>query len=278
MAIRIITDSTADFTPEEIKSCGIEIVPLKVIFGQQEYLDGITITKEEFYEKLIHGGVFPTTSQPTPNDFIELFEEAKAVGDEVLVFLISSKLSGTYQSALLAKDYLDYSPIYLVDTYSASIGIKILVQYALKLRDENKTATEIYEIIEKEKSRISIKAVVDTLEFLVKGGRLSKVAGFAGSLLSVKPLIEVPGEVKLFGKVRGKKAALEALYKAILKDGGIDLSLPVLLGYTAENSLAIELKQYLEEHGIHVEDMVGIGSVIGTHAGPNACAISYFRK
>ncbi len=279
MAIRIITDSTADFTPAEGKKKGIEIVPLKVIFSDQEYLDGVDISNEEFYQKLCSSQTLPTTSQPTPNDFIQYFEDAKEANDDVVAILLSSELSGTFQSAKLAQNVVEYDRIFLIDSLNAATSLKLLVEQAISLREEGCTAEQIVEKIQDLIPRVSIKAIVSTLDYLVKGGRLSKAAGFAGTLLSIKPLISViDGKVEVIAKARGKHKALETLWQEVEKDGGIDLSMPVLLGYTQDDALAEEMNQLLQEKGIQTEGKSSIGSAIGTHAGPGACAIAYFKK
>lgn len=279
MSIRIITDSTSDFTPQQAQQQNIDVVPLKVIFSDAEYRDGLDITLGEFYQRLTTSEVLPTTSQPTPNDFINHFEKAKEAGDDVIVILLSSELSGTFQSAVLAKNYVEYDRIFLVDSLNATIGLKLLINHAITQRNANKQATEIVNELEYLKSKVTIKAVVNTLDYLVKGGRLSKAAGFAGSLLSIKPIISlIDGKIAVIAKARGKKGAMEALWKEIEKDAELDLSKPLLLGYTQDEQPALELQSFLKEKGIEAADLCGIGSVIGTHAGPGASAIAYFRK
>lgn len=212
MSIRIITDSTSDFTPQQAQQQNIDVVPLKVIFSDAEYRDGLDITLDEFYQRLTTSEVLPTTSQPTPNDFINHFEKAKEAGDDVIVILLSSELSGTFQSAVLAKNYVEYDRIFLVDSLNATIGLKLLINHAITQRNANKQAIEIVNELEYLKSKVTIKAVVNTLDYLVKGGRLSKAAGFAGSLLSIKPIISlIDGKIAVIAKARGKKGAMEAL-------------------------------------------------------------------
>ena len=182
MKTRIIVDSTADLLPA-VKN-RVYTVPLTVRFGNEEFIDGVTIDSKSFYEKLIECDALPTTSQATPDGFIQQFEAAKQAGEAVVVITLSAKLSGTYQSAMIAAQ--DYEEVYVVDSASAAIGSGILVELALKLVDEGKTAREIAEILEEKKKKIIVVALVDTLEYLKKGGRISGAVAFAGGLLNIK--------------------------------------------------------------------------------------------
>ena len=202
MKTRIIVDSTADLMPEYKQR--VHTVPLTVCFGTEEYLDGITIDNKTFYEKLIESDVLPTTSQATPNAFAEEFEKVKAAGDSAVVITLSSKLSGTYQSAVIAAE--DYEHIYVVDSGTAAMGSGILTELAFRLLDEGKSAQEIAVALEEEKKKIIIVALVDTLEYLKKGGRISKAVAFAGGVLNIKPVLSViNGEITMLGKARGSK-------------------------------------------------------------------------
>lgn len=180
MTVRIITDSTADVTPEAARQLNIGVVALKVLFGHEEYRDGIDLNIEEFYAKLTGSGQLPTTSQPSPNDFLTEYEKAKAAGEEILVLTLSSQLSGTCQSgSSWRRNYCEYEPFILSDSLSATIGTQLLLREAIRLRDAGQSARQIAAQLDQLKSRIVVLAAVDTLEFLVKGGRLSKAAGFA---------------------------------------------------------------------------------------------------
>ncbi len=279
MALRILTDSTSDFIKDEIKNLDISVVPLRVLFGTDEYRDGIDLTIDQFYEKLITSEVTPTTSQPTPNDFIEHFEAAKAANDDIIVILASKELSGTFQNANLAKNIVDYDRVYIVDTNNIAITNRLLVEIAVQLRKEGLSTEEIINKINELIPRATLIAALSTLEYLVKGGRLSKVAGAAGTLLSIKPIISlVEGKVSVVGKGRGKKAALESILKEIQKAGDIDFNYPVVLAYSHTTEFALDLQKYLKENGINVERLVAIGSTIGTHVGPGACGIAYIKK
>ena len=277
MKTRIIVDSTSDLAPE-IKG-RVSVVPLTVSFGEQEYIDGVTIDHKAFYEKLIESNVHPTTSQATPAAFIKEYEK---VGDEgAVVITISSKLSGTYQSAVIAAN--DYENIYVVDSGSVAIGGGILVELALKLSDDGLSAQEIANRLNKEKEKIVIVALVDTLEYLKRGGRISKTVAFAGAVLNIKPVLAViDGEIEMLGKARGSKMGNNLLAEEIEKVGGVDFSRPVLLGYTGLSDQLllkyIEDSRHIWDNGIENIRYTTVGSVIGTHAGPGAIAVAFFRK
>ena len=278
MKTRIIVDSTADLMPE-FKS-RVYTVPLTLRFGNEEFIDGITIDHKTFYEKLIESDVLPTTSQGTPIAFMQEYENAKNAGEAAVVITLASKFSGTYQSAIIAA--ADYNNIYVVDSGSAAIGSGILVEMAFRLLDEGRSADEIAAILEEEKKRIVVVALVDTLEYLKKGGRISKTVALAGTVLNIKPVLSViGGEIQMLGKARGSKMGNNLLVQEINKAGGIDFSKPVLLGYSGISDAL--LKKYIEDSR-HIWDgslsqvrYTTIGSVIGTHAGPGAIAVAFFK-
>ena len=279
MGVRIVTDSTADFTVAEIKKYGIEVVPLNVIIDGKEYKDGVDLTSKQFYEMLADAEVLPTTSQPAPSAFVEIFNDAKEKGDSVVVICISSQISGTYQqSALLAKKIVESDQIFVVDSLQATLSMKIIVLQAIKMRDEGKSAVEIYEFIETNKEKAIIIAYVDTLEYLVKGGRLPKTVGFAGKVLGVKPIVTlVDGKVTVNEVARGKKSALQKLLQTVEKLG-VDETLPYVYGSTYPIEIGEEVRDYLIDNGCKQAPVVAIGTVIGTHAGPGAAAFAFFKK
>ena len=279
MKTRIIVDSTTDLMPE-IKA-RVTVVPLTVHFGDEEFIDGVTIDHKAFYEKLVETDVHPTTSQATPAAFLAEYEKVKQAGESAVVITLSAKLSGTYQSAVIAAG--DYENIYVVDSASAAIGGGILAELALRLREEGLAAKEIAERLEEEKKKILLVALVDTLEYLKKGGRISKTAAFAGSVLNIKPVIAVvDGEIRILGKARGSKMGNNLLVQEIEKAGGVDFSKPVLLGYTGLSDALllkyIEDSRQLWEKGLEQVRYTTIGSVIGTHAGPGAIAVAFFKN
>ena len=279
MRVRIIIDSTTDLAPELRGQ--VEIVPLTVSFGTEEYIDGVTITHEEFYSKLIESDVLPTTSQATPAAFAEVFEEVAAAGDSAVVITVASQLSGTCQSARIAAE--DYDNIYVVDSGSVTLGAGILAEYALRCARSGMTAAEIAGLLEKKKADICLIALLDTLEYLKKGGRISAAVAFAGGLLNIKPVVNVKdGVINMLGKARGSKQGNNLLVQEIEKTGGIDFDMPILLGYSGLSDAL--LKKYITdsaplwENGIDTLRYTSIGSVVGTHAGPGAIAAAFFHK
>jgi DegV family protein with EDD domain len=280
MAIRIITDSTSDINLEQAAEMGITIIPLKVIFGDKEYKEGLEISMEVFYQKLVQAEKLPTTSQPAPDDFLEYFQEAKDAGDSVVAILISGKLSGTVQSAMIAREMVDYSEIYVIDSLSATAGLRLLVEHAACLRDQGKNVDQITKEIEYLKEKIVFLAMVDTLEFLQKGGRLSKSSAILGSLLKFKPIITLKdGVIGVVGKERGTNKGIAKMLDTIDEVGTINSTFPVVFGYTAEDSKAVLLKEKaIEKYGMKEHRMYPVGCVVGTHAGPGACVIAYIRK
>ena len=280
MSVRIIVDSTTD-VQESIRP-RLCVVPLTVHFGDEEYIDGVTIDHKVFYEKLVESDVLPTTSQATPAAFSDLFRDVADAGDTAVVLSISSKLSGTYQSAVIAaQDYPER--IYVVDSQSAAIGAGILAELALRLLDEGKSAKEIAQILEEEKKKIIIVALVDTLEYLQRGGRISKTVAFAGSMLNLKPVLSVTdGEINMLGKARGSKMGNNLLVQEIDKVGGIDFDKPVLLGYSGISDALlqkyIEDSRHIWENNLNEVRYTTIGSVIGTHVGPGAVVVAFFKN
>ena len=279
MKTRIIVDSTSDLMPDA--RARVTVVPLTVHFGDEEFIDGVTIDHKTFYEKLVETDVHPTTSQATPAGFMAEYEKAAQAGESAVVITLSSKLSGTYQSAVIAAG--DYENIYVVDSGSVAIGGGILVELALRLLDQGLEAPEIAARLETEKEKVRIVALLDTLEYLKKGGRISKTVAFAGAVLNIKPVVSVTdGEIQMLGKARGSKMGNNLLVQEIEKAGGVDFSKPVLLGYTGLSDALllkyIEDSRQLWEAGLDQVRYTSIGSVIGTHAGPGAIAVAFFKN
>ena len=279
MKTRIVVDSTADILPEYLNQ--IHTVPRTVSFGDEEYIDGVTIDHRTFYQKLIETDAMPSTSQASPAAFAEQYDQAAAADEEVVVITISSKLSGTYQSAMIAA--AGRSSVYIVDSENASVGCGILVGLALRYLRDGMTASAIAEKLQEDKKKIVVIALLDTLEYLKRGGRISKAAAFAGGLLNIKPVISIAdGEIQLLGKARGSKMGNNLLVQQIQKVGGIDFTKPVLLGYTGLSDVLlqkyIEDSSYLWSASLDAVRYVSIGSVIGAHAGPGAIAVAFFRK
>lgn len=277
--IRILVDSSSDYTMEEINKNGFYFVPLNISLDGKHYQDGVELKPDDFYELLIHSGSFPQTSQPSPQQFADIFEEVKAKGDEVICILLSSALSGTCQSAHLAKDMVDYEGIYIIDSLTATAMIKLLGDHAACLVKEGYCAKEIVAKIEAIKSKVKVAAGLDTLEYLCKGGRLSKASATIGELANLKPIITVTpdGKVSVIGKCLGKNKALNFLMK-YLQDNERDTSFPLytLYSYGIENTEKLE--ERLTKEGLAYDGRVQLGSTIGAHIGPGAFAILYVIK
>ena len=270
--MHIVVDSTCDMTPEEARSLKVSIMFLKVFFGQEGYRDKVDLSGEAFFEKLKSSDQMPTTTMVTPEAFREEFE--RHPNEEILVITVSQKLSGTCQSAWVANAESGRQDIYVLDSGTATIGHLILARVAVRLRDTGKSAREICLTLERIKSRLRIYAVIDTLKFLVKGGRLSGAAGALGTILSLKPIITVmDGEVHSIDKARGSRAAIRKLSQLVAQEA-IDRSLPSAYAHAGDLETLAELSRAL---GIEAPAS-WLGSVVGAHAGPGAVAVAYFVK
>ncbi|MBQ7792782.1 MAG: DegV family protein, partial [Clostridia bacterium] len=272
-------DSTANMKPELYDK--VTVIPLTVHFKEEEYIDGVTITNEEFYQKLVEADELPRTSQVTPDGFMKYFEEVKEAGDEAVVITVASKLSGTCQSAMIAAK--EYDNIYVVDSGNVAVGSGIIAEYAIKLAEEGKSAKEIKEILDKEKENVYIIAMVDTLKYLKMGGRISGVVAFVGGLLNIKPIVSVyDGVIQMIAKARGAKQGNQTLISEIEKMGQVDFSKPVRFGHSGLTDEGMQLflensKDFWAEGKVDMQSVL-MGSVIGTHAGPGIVAIAFFKK
>ncbi len=277
--IRIIADSGCDYLSDEIEKRKIETVPLQLRFGGKDYLDGVDLKRERFFEMLLAGKDFPVTSQPSPAAFLELFEKAKEKGDDVVCVLISSALSGTYQSAQMAKQIADYERIYLVDSKSASIGIQYLLDRACKLRDEGQSAACIQSELERLKSRICVYFLVDTLEYLHRGGRLSRSGMLAGELVKMKPVLSLDkaGSVGVSDLSLGISRAMRAIIRH-LKQIPMDEAFPLYSLFSVGTENAEKLEEKLIKEGFAFQGRKQIGAAIGAHIGPGAAGIFYIKE
>ena len=278
--IKIITDSTSDIDVTYAKELNIDIVPLKVIIDGKEYKDRVDLQPDQFYSLLEKSEVLPTTSQPSPQEFLNYYEEAKEKGDSVIVMTLSGTISGTYQSANIAKDLAEYENIYVIDSLNATQALRLLVLKAVALREEGKDAETIFNELQAYKERVRIVAFVDTLEYLCKGGRMSKTVAAAGTLLKVKPIIGLrDGKLEMFSKARGAVKATAKIIELIHEDGEIDFKEPICIGYTGNDEGLEKFEQALRDV-FKFEDVLHgfVGPVIGTHAGPGARLIAYVKK
>lgn len=280
MAVRIVADSGSDISGYQHDL--LSIVPLHVTFGEETYLDGVELTHQEFYEKLIEYDTLPVSSQANPSQFLDVITPLIEAGDEVVIVCMSSELSGTYQSACIAAADFD-SGVYVIDSLSVSIGTRALVDYALKLAESGKPAAEIAEILLDKRDKLHAMAMLDTLEYLKKGGRINPAVALAGSVLQLKPVIATKeGRVDLLGAARGSKKALARLEDEAEKYGGMDFEMPIWLGYSGLSDAV--LKKYIADCAPLLEKFTSdapimtIGCAVGTHSGPGAIAVGFFSK
>lgn len=281
MNIRIFTDSASDLLFP--KRSEITILPMTITFGETEYLDdGINLTHQKFYELLVEGEDLPVTSLINPEQFEIAFKSAVDAGETVVAVLLSGKLSGTYQSARIAAEMFP-GKVYVVDSENASIGEQILVERAVELMDAGLDAASIACQLDREKKSIRLIALLDTLEYLKRGGRISSTTAMVGGLLSIKPVLTVKdGEVVMLGKARGSKNGNNFLVQEIQKTTGIDFSRPYRLGYTGFDDTLLKKyiidSQHLWQNRTDNLPVSTIGGTIGTHVGPGAIAVAFFSK
>ena len=285
MSVRIITDSASDISQELAKELNITVLPLKVRFGEEEFLDGVTLSNRQFYERLIETDEIPKTSQITPFEYRNHFEKAVKAGEQVICFTLSSGVSGSYQSACVAAQEFE-GDVFVVDTQQFCISEAIIVERAVQMRDSGMDAAAVFEAIEVEKKDAHVLAIFNTLEYLKLGGRISAAAAFAGGLLSLKPVLTIEdGVVKILGKARGSRNGNNMLTEFAEKLGGIDFERPFCFGYTGFSDET--LKKYIHDSARLYEDKIDVnnpdkfrihkvGATIGTYAGPGAIAVAFF--
>ena len=279
MKIRIITDSASDLLSPHRPE--ITVLPMTITFGEEQFRDGVDLTHRQFYEKLIEGEDLPTTSQIAPVQFEEAFRAAVEAGETVVAVVLSAKLSGTWQSACIAAEEFP-GKVFVVDSANATIGERILVERGLELMDQGLEAAAIAAKLEEEKGDIRLVALLDTLEYLKRGGRVSASVALVGGLLAIKPVVAVQeGEVVVLGKARGSKNGNNLLIQEIQKTG-VDFSRPYKLGYAGLNDSL--LQKYIADSAAlwegHTDSLPTgtVGGTIGTHVGPGAIAVAFFRK
>ena len=281
MSIRIITDSASDMSPAEHPA--LAVLPLSVTFGTDVYMDGIDIDHQRFYEMLVERDELPKTGQVNPYAFSQTIAEAREAGDEAVIITVGAKLSGTNQSARTALAEAPGGDVFVVDSNNVTLGERVLVEYALRLVDEGRSAAQIAAAVEAVRDRVVVIGLLETLEYLVRGGRLSAAAGAVGTLLNVKPVVAAEdGLIVQLGKARGSKNGRNLLNQKVEKAGGVDFSMPLALGYTGLSDAV--LKKYIEDSAAlwagHTEGELSIhtiGATIGTHVGPGAVAVAFFR-
>lgn len=278
--VRIVTDSTSDITLEQAAELGVEIVPLSVHFGEETFIDGVTISNEEFFSRLTNGDVLPKTSQATPYAFSEVYKKYIEQGDEVISIHISTKLSGTCQSATIAAEDVGEGKVSVIDSLNATGGLNLLVRAAVMLRDEGKSREEIVATLNDYIERLMLFVSVDTLEYLKKGGRIKPSLAVVGEVLSLHPILNLTeGEVVVPGKVIGDKAIYKWMEKKLSAVPAMH-GLPVLIGHAASPERAQNLKDRLDKCGVEGlnDTFVKLGSVIGTYTGPGAVGVFYIAE
>ena len=282
MAVKILIDSAADISQNESEQLGIYMIPMEVRIGDEQYYDGVDLLPRQFYEKLIESDELPRTSQINPFRFEEAYEKLTKNGDQLVVITISSKLSGTYHSAIQAAEkYI--GKVFVVDSMSAAIGERLLCRYARRLVKDGLTAEQVVESLEREKGKICVMAVLGTLEYLKKGGRISPTVAFAGEMLSIKPVVSIAGgEVKLVGKALGSKKGNNLLNRLVEEKGGIDFSMPYGTVYSGLDKTMLE--KYIRDSAVlwvdHADSIPSyeLGGTIGAHIGPGAIGVGFFTK
>lgn len=277
--LKIITDSTWDRDNKEAEILGIKVIPLNIHFGNETFVDGVDINNESFFEKLKTYKDFPKTSQPSPETFIKIFKEELDKGNSVIYIGVDSKLSGTFNSAVIAKNELNSDKIHLIDSKTVSVGLSLLVYIAVELVKKGYDVNKLIEKINKLKTKIKVYGYVDTLEYLKKGGRLSSSQAFFGGLLNIKPILAIKNsKVESIDKARGKKRAVKKIVE-IIKNDVVDTNFPLCFGSVNANEEIKKLKDILNQH-VNIKEYwyQNIGGVVGSHSGPGVCAVSYISE
>lgn len=277
--VRLVVDSSCDLTPDFCQNNDVEMIPLSVAFKDKLYYENIDMTKDEFYKMMVESDELPKTSQPSPQEYLNLFEKLSKQGHEIVVLTVTSALSGCYQSAMIAKSMCENAKIEIIDTKNAAIGVQIQALEIIKMIKSGLLFDKIVEIAKENVAKTRLIAAIDTLQNLVKGGRVSKTEGLVGTLVDLKPLVSFDPEGKIvsIAKSRGMKRALKLMLEK-MKSEVIDDTKAMVCGYTANPVNMNRLLEMIDDVKIQFESYVSVGAVIGTHAGPNAAAVAYFVK
>lgn len=279
----IATDSAADFELQELQKMNVTYLPMSVIFGEEQFLENITISKTEFFERLKSDEHFPKTSQPSPALFEELFTKAKENGDEVVYLPLSSGLSGDYQTAMSIASTVDYEGLYIIDTLTCTGGQRLLVEEAVRLRDQGVDGKTIAQKMEELKQRTVIYTAMDTLEYLYKNGRLSNTAYYIAQLGHIKPIMHCAANSEGKAEIVSKHIGLNKAIKYIVDrfdDEVADPNFPIYVMYTYDKVNAYKLADKLREKGFDIkeEQIIPVGATVGAHIGPYACAVAYIKQ
>ncbi|MDU2491974.1 MAG: DegV family protein [Clostridium celatum] len=275
--IKIITDSTLDLPSDLIKEKNIEVLPLLINFGEESYLDGVEINTREMLDRIERENILPTTAQVTPNRFEEVFKKYLDEGYKIVTLVLSSEMSGTYQSACIAKNMLDTDDIVVIDSRNVTSGLGVLALKACEFRDNGDNIFEIEEKIKNIIPKIKSSLSFESLDNLVRGGRLSKTAGAIGSVLGLRLILEVKdGQMSVKDKVRGSKKALKKVISDF-ENGNVDINSPIVLLEILNEEIYLGLKKYLEENNIKYID-AKVGCTVGIHSGTRACGLFFVEK
>lgn len=277
--VKILTDSSCDLSPAQCEELGVEMLPITVNFGETSYRANVDISNEEFYEKLAAASELPKTAQITPAFFEDKFKIYQNSGEDVVCLFISSQMSGTLQSARLAKNLVGADRIHLPDTLNVTFALGLLVEEAVKMRDRGLSAAEIAQEVENLVPRVRLWALIDDLKYLKMGGRLSATSALVASILGICPIITLEnGLVEVVGKARGKKSAFKFIRDQVAKEP-ISADFSVTVGHAAVPKTRNDFMEFmgaeLKKREVHKLD---IGSIVGTHTGPGACGLAYIRK
>ena len=279
--VRIITDSAADFEPYEYQKLNVICIPITVMLGEKEYQETVDLNKDQFFELLASTGASPKTAQPSPQCLMDIFADAKACGDEAIYITLSSALSGTYQSAVMTCEDADSDACFVIDSKNATGGQRLLVEYAVRLRDEGKTAAQIVEAVEALRDKIVLYACIDTLEYLYRGGRISHTVYKLGTMAPVKPVIRVTeeGTIEVPAKAMGMRKGMDLLCKRIEQQKPSE-NHNLYVMYTADRDIGRTLAKKIQDLGYEIpeERIIQVGAGIGSHIGPNACGIVYVSE
>ena len=279
--VRIITDSAADFEPHELQQMNITCIPLKIMMGDQEYEENVNLSKPQFFELLRQLDGAPKTSQASPQILMDLFHSAREAGDEAVYITLSSALSGTYQTAAMICEDVGGDNCYVVDSRNATGGQRLLVEYAVRLRDEGKSAREIIAGVEAIRDKVVLYACIDTLEYLYRGGRISQTVYKLGTMAQVKPIIRVSeeGKIEVPSKAMGMRKGVDFLAKR-LEAQKPSTEHPVYVMFTPNPANAEMLLQKVRTMGYDVPDrcFISVGGAIGSHIGHNGCGIVYVAE
>jgi DegV family protein with EDD domain len=275
--IKIITDSTADLSKEIYEKYDIDILPLLINFGEESYLDGVEINPDKVFERIEKDDILPTTAQVTPNRFIEAYKKYLNEGYKIISIHMSSVMSGTYQSACIAKEALESKDIAVIDSENVTAALGILVIKAAKLRDKGYDIEQMEEELNNIKEKIKVSIYFDSLEYLVRGGRISKTVGIVGGILRIKLILEIKdGLMYVKDKIRGNKKSIKKIISD-LENANLDDDVPVILIDVNNIEIKEALRDYMKSNEVNFVECP-VGSTVSIHSGPGCCGLVFLNK